>query len=187
MRLPEIDPDDLTDVQRSLHEELTTRPEVRRFGLVGPFGVWMHAPAVGSAMSGLGREIRFGASLPAAVTEVAICTTGAHFRSSFEFAAHRRMAVEAGVDAAALDRLAAGREPGFEGGEQLAHAVATELLTTHRIDDATYAAAVARFGSQGVVELVATVGYYSLISLLLNGFEVPVPEGMADPFEESAP
>jgi 4-carboxymuconolactone decarboxylase len=183
MRLPDVDADHLDDEQQRLHEMLMSRPEVAAMGLVGPFGVWMHAPDVGIAMSRLGGKVRFSTSLPANVTEVAICTTGAHYRAAFEFAAHRTMAIRAGVDADKLDRLAAGDTPGFNGDEAAAHAVATELLCDHRISTPTYADAADRFGHQGMVELVTTVGYYGLISMLLNGFEVPLAAGMIQPFD----
>ncbi len=138
-----------------------------------------------AATQNSGRQPRPKPSAPAIssgrVTEVAICTTGAFYGSSFEFAAHRPIAVAAGGDAASLDRLAAGDEPGFSGDDAAAHAVASELLRDHAISTATYADAEARFGVQGVVELVTTVGYYGLNALLLNGFEIPLAPGMADP------
>ena len=186
-RLPDIDIDQLNGPQAELYEGLASRPEVAKLGLVGPFGVWMHAPDIGKALSTLGGKIRFATSLPANVTEVAICTTGAFHRAKFEFAAHRGLAVRAGVDAAALDRLAAGDDPGFSGDEGAAYGVATELLRDHAISDATYADAAGRFGPQGMVELISTVGYYCLISLMLNGFEVGIVEGMTDPFPGTSP
>ena len=180
-RLPDIDRDHLTEPQRLLYGALQNRPEVTAHGLVGPFAAWMHAPELGSALADIGARIRFAASLPANATEVAICTTGAFYGASFEFAAHRPIAVAAGVDAAALDRLAAGQDPGFTGDDAAAHAVATELLRDHVISETTYADAAARFGVQGVVELVTTVGYYGLNALLLNGFEIDLAPGMDDP------
>ncbi|NND75334.1 MAG: carboxymuconolactone decarboxylase family protein [Ilumatobacter sp.] len=184
MRLSAIDPDDLTADQQRLYDALSSRPEVQRSGLVGPFAIWMHAPGMGAAMARLGGAVRFESSLPGAVTEVAICSVGAYYRSKFEFAAHRPMALAAGVDEAALDALAIGDDPGFEDDLRAAHAVAMELLSEHRLTDETFADARARFGEQGVVELVTTVGYYSLISLMLNGFESPLPAGMTDPFPD---
>jgi 4-carboxymuconolactone decarboxylase len=185
-RLPEVDTTALTDEQQRLHESLMSRPEVAALGLVGPFGVWMHAPEMGLAMSRLGGIVRFGSSLAANVTEVAICTTGAFHRAKFEFAAHRGLAIRAGVDEAAVDRLGAGEDPGFEGDEAAAHAVATEILRDHRVSEATYADAEARFGSQGMVELLTTIGYYCLISTLLNGFDIPLVEVMTDPFPDAS-
>jgi 4-carboxymuconolactone decarboxylase len=185
-RLPEVDTTALTDEQQRLHESLMSRPEVAALGLVGPFGVWMHAPEMGLAMSRLGGIVRFGSSLAANVTEVAICTTGSFHRAKFEFAAHRGLAIRAGVDEAAVDRLGAGEDPGFEGDEAAAQAVATEILRDHRVSEATYADAEARFGSQGMVELLTTIGYYCLISTLLNGFDIPLVEGMTDPFPDAS-
>ena len=180
-RLPDLDPDDLSESQQRLYASLQNRPEVQANGLVGPFAVWMHAPELGAPMAELGAGIRFQASLPANVTEVAICTTGVHYGASFEVAAHRPLAIRAGVDEAALDRLAAGDEPGFTGDEAIAHAVASDLLHTHALSADTYGAAVDRFGPQGVVELATTVGYYALNALLLNAFEIPLAPGMEDP------
>jgi 4-carboxymuconolactone decarboxylase len=184
-RLPEVDTTALTDEQQRLYESLMSRPEVAALGLVGPFGVWMHAPELGLAMSRLGGHVRFTSSLAPNVTEVAICTTGAFHHAKFEFAAHRGLAIRAGVDEAAVDRLGAGEDPGFEGDEAAAHAVATEILRDHRVSDATYADAEARFGPRGMVELLTTVGYYCLISTLLNGFDIPLVDGMADPFPDA--
>ena len=181
-RLPDIDPDQYSDAQQLLSESLQSRPEVARLGLVGPFAIWMHAPEIGQAMAALGAQVRFSSSLPTNATEVAICTTGAFYEAKFEFAAHRGLAIAAGVDEAALDRLAAGDDPRLDGDEAAAHAVATELLRDRAIADTTYQDAASRFGPAGVVELVTTVGYYGLISMMLNGFDVGLAPGMTDPF-----
>ena len=183
-RLPDLDTDALSQPQQRLYDSLQNRPEIAAHGLVGPFAVWMHAPEIGAPLAEVGTQIRFGASLPANATEVAICTTGTFYGSSFEVAAHRPIALRAGVSEAALDRLTNGDDPAFEGDEAAACAVATELLRDHIISDATYADAVDRFGPQGVVELATTVGYYALNALLLNGFQIPLAPGMVDPLPE---
>lgn len=180
-RLPDLDPLQYTEAQGRLATDLGNRPEVQANGIVGPFAAWMQAPDLGEPLAALGTRIRFGASLPASATEVAICTTATFYRSSFEASAHRPLALRAGVDEAALDRLFAGEEPRFAGDDAIAHAVATELLRDHGISGATYERADDRFGLQGVVELTTTVGYYALNALLLNAFEVPLAPGMDDP------
>ena len=63
----------------------------------------------------------------------------------------------------------------------VSYAVASELVRDHRISDATYARARAAFGEQGVIELVSVVGYYCLVALVLNAFEVPLDAGRARP------
>ena len=66
--------------------------------------------------------------------------------------------------------------------EAAAYAFGHELLTTRRVSDATYTRAVEQLGMKGVVELTGILGYYGLISLTINAFEVPLPDGASDPF-----
>jgi len=146
--------------------------------LVGPFNSWIHAPRIGRRLSSLGAHLRFRTSLDRRLSEVAICTVGAHWRSEFEFWAHAPMAIEHGVSESVIDALRAGEVPEFErDDERIVHAVVHQLLTAHRVDDETYASAKELVGEQGLVELASTIGYYCLVSMLLNLFEVALPEG----------
>jgi 4-carboxymuconolactone decarboxylase len=109
---------------------------------------------------------------------------GAFYRAKFEFAAHSAFAVRAGVSAAAVESLRVGELPQLEGAEALAFAVARALVRRHRMDDATYAAALGEFGESGLIELVGIIGYYCMVSLTLNAFEVDLQEDMQDPFPD---
>jgi 4-carboxymuconolactone decarboxylase len=149
-------------------------------GLIGPFNAFVHVPEIGRRLLSLGGHLRFGTSIERRLTEVAICTVGAHWQSEFEFWAHAPMAIEHGVDAAAVDALREGRQPDFErDDERVAHDIATQLLNDRRVDDATYSAGEDLLGEAGLVELVTLIGYYCLISMTLNLFEVALPEGQA--------
>ena len=146
--------------------------------MVGPFNSWVHAPRIGRRLSSLGAHIRFRTSLERRLSEIAICTVGAHWHSEFEFFAHAPMAIEHGVSRAVTDALRDGRVPEFEReDERLVHAVVHQLLNNRRVDDDTYAAAQELLGERGLVELATTVGYYCLISMTLNLFEVALPDG----------
>ncbi|MFP6836612.1 MAG: hypothetical protein VB948_10980 [Pseudomonadales bacterium] len=187
MRLPEISVEDLPADQGAVLEAIRSGPRGGKhgpLGLVGPFGVWVRAPAIGMAIQALGAAARFESPLADNVMEVAICTVGAFYRAKFEFAAHRNLALSAGVSAEQLERLRIGDLPIFHGGEDLAYRVATSLLNQHGIDSDTYAAAQAQFGEQGLIELVSIVGYYGMVSLTLNAFEVPLSADMEDPFPD---
>lgn len=184
MRLPKLEPDALTGAERTVYDAITEGPRGARVGLVGPFGVWVRAPKVGLAIQALGAAVRYEAGLPENVKEVAICTVGRHYRAKFEFAAHRAFAVAAGVDDAALERLRTGDEPGFGGDEDIAYRVAHALLTAHRLDDGLYDEARGALGEETLIELVTTVGYYCLVSLTLNAFEIPLEADMIDPFPD---
>ncbi len=188
MRLPALEASALTPAQKAVFDAIQQGPRGaggRAVGMAGPFGVWVRAPRVGGAIQALGAAVRYDTTLAANVREVAICSVGVFHRARFEFVAHRRLALEAGVDAAKLERLRTEDDPGFTGSEGVAYRVAIELLNDHRIDEELYAEAHAEFGEEGLIELVTTVGYYCLVSLTLNAFEVPLPEGSEDPFPGS--
>lgn len=155
-------------------------------GLTGPFGVYVRSPGVGDAAQNLGAAVRYRTQLPENVKEVAICTVGAFYRARYEFAAHATLAAKAGVDAAVIEALRVGTTPGFvDERESLAHRVAGALLASHALDDALYDRGVEVLGETGMVELVMTVGYYCLVSLTLNAFQIPLREGMQDPFPDA--
>ncbi len=147
-------------------------------GLIGPFNAMVTAPKIGVHQTRLGAELRFGTSIERRLTEVAICTVGAHWKSEFEFWAHARMAVDHGVSPNVVDALANGRPPEFDQtDEATVHMVTKQLLESGRVDDESYAEAAELLGPMGMVELVSLIGYYCMISLTLNLFEIPLPEG----------
>jgi 4-carboxymuconolactone decarboxylase len=147
-------------------------------GLVGPFNAFVHAPGVGGRMSALGAEVRFRTSLERRLTELAIITVGARWRAEFEWWAHARMAREHGVPEAVVAAIGGGEEPPFEAeDERVVYDVARELAESGRVSPAAYAAAQGLLGDRGLVELVSICGYYTLVSFLLNAFEVPLPDG----------
>lgn len=183
-RLSPISESDLTPEQRAVFDAIQGGPR-GNMGLVGPFGVYVRAPRVGYAAQALGAAVRFSTTIPENVKEVTICTVGAFFKARFEFAAHASLAEKAGVDAAVIEALRVGGTPAFaDAAESIAHRIATALLCEHRVDDALYAEGLERFGEAGMMELVATIGYYSLVSMTLNMFEIPLRDGMTDPFPD---
>lgn len=188
MRLSTLEVGQLDNAQREVFDAIVSGPrakQARQIGLGGPFGVWVRAPALGGPVQALGAAIRFGSGLDDRVREVAICTVGHFHRAHFEIAAHVDIALKAGVDAACLERLCRDEAPGFTGDEAVAHDVARALLHEHRVDDDTYARAVAAFGEEGTIELVLTVGYYCLVSHTLNAFRVPLAPGMRDHYGDA--
>jgi len=186
-RLDPLNEAALTADQRAVVEALRSGPRARQgqLPLVGPFGVWVRSPTIGHAVQAMGAVARFNTALPERVKEIAICVVGAHYRAKFEFAAHSAMAIAAGVAPAAVEAIRTGRDPGFLDAADIAsYRVASELLLQHRVSDATFADAKDRFGESGMIELVSVIGYYCLVSLTLNAFEIPVTERMTDPFPD---
>jgi 4-carboxymuconolactone decarboxylase len=88
------------------------------------------------------------------------------------------MAHEAGVPEAVTDAIRRGAEPRLETlAARVVHRTAVALNRRHRLTDAEFAEAREVLGEQGLVDVVGLCGYYALVSLTLNAFEVPVPDG----------
>lgn len=172
----------LSPEQRRIHDEIASGP---RGKVEGPLRVWLQSPGLADRAQALGAFCRYGTSLPPRLSELAIITTGAFWKSGYEWATHAPIAEKAGIDPAAIDAIRRGETPHFALEDEAAvHAFARQLHSERRVDDATYARAVAVLGVQGTVDLVGILGYYTLISMTINAFAVPLPEGVADPFAD---
>ncbi len=176
----EIDPDALSPAQRAVHDAILAGPRGR---VEGPLRVWLLSPGLADKAQALGAFCRYGTTLPARLSELAILTTGAFWRSGFEWAVHAPIAAAAGLDPMVIEAIRRGDTPAFARPDEAAvHAFARELHMDHAVCDATYARAVDALGVQGVVDLVGILGYYTLISMTINAFRVPLPDGAPDPF-----
>jgi 4-carboxymuconolactone decarboxylase len=179
-RLPALRRDQLTPAGQAVWDSIVgtrgSQLTTERGGLAGPFNAFVHAPDVGRELTALGATLRFGTSIDRRLTEVAIITVGARWKAEFEWWAHARMAIRHGVPAAAVDAIGRGEDPPFEAeDERIVHAAASQLMQAGRLDQDVYAAASLLLGHAGMVELVSLCGYYTLISFLLNAFDVPLP------------
>lgn len=179
-RLAPPDPSNLSPEQQRVQDAIVSGPR----GVVeGPVGIWLHSPEFADLAQNLGRYCRFDSPVPRRLLEIAILVTAATWRAKFEWWAHSRMARDAGVADAVIDAIYEGREPEFEReDEAVVHAFARALHDERRVPDDLYARAVGVLGERGVVDLTGVLGYYTLVSMTLNVFEVPVPEGAAEPF-----
>ena len=191
-RLTPLRPEAMSDEQRALYDAILggkRGPGMRREDgtLIGPFNAMMLNPHVGDRVQRLGEALRFDISLPRNVIEVATLVVGSHWRAQFEWWAHERLAKQAGVSEGVITAIKRGERPDFSDEDEAgAYEVASELYRTQRLSDASYAKAVESFGESKLFELIALVGYYSLVSLLLNGFDVPLPDGETPPFNDRA-
>jgi 4-carboxymuconolactone decarboxylase len=143
--------------------------------------VLMRSPALGNLAQQFGEHTRFHSSLPLALNELVILLVARFWTSQFVWWAHKRIALDAGLDASLVDAVAGGNIP---------HSVATlpsevasvygfahELLQKKQVSDATYAALVHHYGERGVVDVMGTISYYTLVSMCLNVDQYPLPHG----------
>ena len=154
-------------------------------GLVGPFNALLHSPEIGTRIHEFGEAIRFSSSLPQNLLEIAVLVIGREWSAQFEWWAHERFARRDGVGEEVIRAIKERRDPpAGDPAERAVHRFCRELIDTRRVSDATYKATVELLGEAGVVELVALLGYYSVVSMLLNVFAVELPPGQTPPFEE---
>ena len=178
-RLAPLDLAKLTPEQKKVADAIVGGP---RGGLRGPFEPWLRSPVLADRAQKLGEYCRFNNSLPKDLSELAICLVGRHFKAQFEFYAHARLAREAGLSADIVEAIRTRRTPPFtREAERIVHDFVTEYLETNRVAAPNYQRAVEAFGEQGVVDLVGVCGYYMLVSMTLNVFEMPLPPGEPEP------
>ena len=178
-RLTPLDLNKLTPDQKQVADAILTGP---RGGLRGPFEPWLRSPVLADRAQKLGEYCRFNNSLPKDLSELAICLIGRHFKAQFEFYAHARLAKEAGLSADIVEAIRVRATPPIKRDvEKVVYDFVTEYLETNRVATANYKRAIDAFGEQGVVDLVGVCGYYMLVSMTLNVFEVPLPPGEPDP------
>jgi 4-carboxymuconolactone decarboxylase len=181
-RYREITPAEMTPAQRRVHDQIVAGRR-GRFG--GPFQLLIRAPEICEHAAQLGEHLRWGTSLPDRLSELAIITTARFWRAQYEWYAHAPLAEKAGVPGAAVEAIRRGEAPAFaREDEALVHRICSELFEARRLSDASFAAAIAALGETGLVEVIAIVGYYTLIGNTLNVFQVPVPQGATPPFPE---
>jgi 4-carboxymuconolactone decarboxylase len=184
-RFPPLAPDAMTPEQREVADAIASGP---RGGLRGPFQAWLRSPAIADRLQKVGEYLRFSSSVPRRLNEFAILITARAWDAQFEWYAHHRLAMEAGLDPAVATDLAEGRRPAtMQADEAVVYDFCTELRATHRVDDATLAAATALLGEAGVIDLIAVSGYYDIVSMTLNVAEVALPDGLPDPLQPLAP
>lgn len=189
-RFKQIPHENLTPEQRTLADAIRSGPRsavknssaAKPGPLGGPFNVFLRSPGVGHIIQSLGAEIRFRSSIPPKLNELAIITTARHWMCQYEWFAHHRLALEAGLDPAVADDIAQGRQPAkLSEDEAIVYNFSRELHETHGVSDATYKAVLDRFGERGVMDLIAVNGYYGLVSMTLNVDRTPLPGGAPAP------
>jgi 4-carboxymuconolactone decarboxylase len=174
-RFPTLTPETMTEEQRRVADGIVAGP---RGGLRGPFNAWLRSPTVADRFQKVGEYLRFNSSIPPALNEFAILVTAREWTSQYEWFAHHRLAMAAGLSPAIAADLAAGRRPdGMSEDEAIVYDFCMELHRTKAVSDPTYDRAQARFGDQGVIDLIAVSGYYVAVAMTLNVARVPLPEG----------
>lgn len=177
-RFEPLSPDRMTPEQKAISDDLIKS----RGGVRGPFPVMLHNPGLAAAAEKLGGYARFGSKIEPRLLEFAISIIGRFWGAQIEWAAHSKLAREAGIDPEVLKAVEDGSRPDFVNDDEAAiYDFLTALLNRTKIDDATYAKCLDALGERGIIDLMATVTHYTVVSMTLNTFHMPVAEGVVTP------
>ncbi len=184
--------DNLTADQKGVYDAIKAGPRSKIGNssattpgpLGGPFNVMLRSPAIGNLVQALGGEIRFKSSIPTKLNELAIMVTARYWTANYEWYAHCKLALQAGLDPEIAKDVAENRRsPKMDADEAIVYDFSRELHETKGVSDANYKRALDRFGEQGVFDLIAVNGYYSLVSMILNVDKTPLPDGVPMPLK----
>jgi len=176
-RLPPIPPERQTEAQKKAAVEFRAE---RMQDVFGPFVPLSRSPQLMMDAARMGTYLRFGNTLPRALSELAIILQARRWSQEYEWYVHAADARTAGLPESIIQAVAEGRRPeGMTDEQEIVYEFGRELNDGHAVSDRTYARAVGRFGEQGVMDLVGVNGFYSLISMALNVGRTPLPPGVA--------
>jgi 4-carboxymuconolactone decarboxylase len=177
-RIGNLDLEHMTPAQRSVYDTIASGP---RKGVRGPLAVWLHRPELAQNAQALGRYCRYDSSLEPRLSELAILVIARIWGAEYEWYAHKPIALEAGVSSEIVEAIRTNATPAFRRkDEAVIHGFLTELHRERKVSDATYAQAVEQLGEAGVIDLTGLAGYYTLISMTINVFNVAPPADAAN-------
>jgi 4-carboxymuconolactone decarboxylase len=176
VRIKRISPDEMNAEQKQVYDANVAS---KRGRMPAPVHAWIRSPQMAKRMEPLGEFLRYDSELGARLSEIAILVCARHWTAHFEWYAHKRLGLEAGVKPEIIAAIAVRKTPEFSGDAkgQVVHDVSKALMENHRLAQDLYDRAIAALGEKGLVELIGLLGYYCLVSMTLNTFEFDLPEG----------
>jgi 4-carboxymuconolactone decarboxylase len=177
-RYPALNPDQLSPEQKAYVENLQKPPRNNTTALKNPpFRVYLHSPELAAKLEAVSDYVRWGTGLPPRLTELAIMITARQWSSQWIWRGHYRSAVRGGLDPSVGADIAAGKRPEkMKEDETILYNYAMEMYRDKAVSDATFAAAQKQFGEKGLIDLVASMGYYDTVAMTLITAKAVAPK-----------
>ncbi len=178
-RMPEIPADKMTETQKKAAEEFAAGRGMKVFG---PFVPLLRSPEVMLRAKAMGDYLRFKSVLPPKLNEFVILITARQWTQQYEWHVHYPIALKAGLEPEVARAVSEGRRPqGMSAEEEIVYDFCDELKRTQSVSDATYARALARFGEQGIIDMLGVNGYYTFLAIVMNTTRTALPAGAKPP------
>ena len=169
-RLPQLDTNSLTPEQQTIYDDIMSGPR-GRFG--GPFPALLHAPQIADQIQALGAALRFNTRIADKLREIAILVIAKEWHTQVEWDCHVVIALKVGVSEQTINNILEDIPPGEpQSSERQVYEFSRELIANKQLSAQSYNKAVDLLGIDGTVELVSILGYYTLLAMVLNTFEV---------------
>ena len=144
-RFKELTPETMSAEQKKVADAIQSGP--RGAGLRGPFNALLRSPEICDLVQRVGAYVRYSSAIPARLNEMAIIMAGRKWTAQYEFYAHRKLAIEAGLKTAICDAIATGKRPAaMQDDEAAVYDFCTELLGTGQVSDSNFKHIADRFG-----------------------------------------
>lgn len=174
-RLPVLQLENLTAEQKRIYEEIA---RVRHGVVRGPFPIWLRIPELADRANRFGNALRVNGKLDKRLFELMVLVIARHWSAQYEWFAHAKAALEAGLSPDTVDAIQNRRRPeSLREDEQLIYDLVTELVETRTLSQPSYDRALAALGLELLIELITAAGFYAMIAMVLNVFDAPVPSG----------
>ncbi|WP_398481693.1 carboxymuconolactone decarboxylase family protein [Tardiphaga sp.] len=180
-RMPPISAEKYTEAQKKAAAEFAGG---RGYEVRGPFVPLIRSPEVMLRAKAMGDHLRFKSALEPRLSEMIILVTAREWTQQYEWVAHHDIAIKAGLRKEIADAIADGRRPvGMAEDEEAAYDMSIEIQRTKRVSDPTWNRAVAKFGEQGVIDLLGINGYYTFLAMTMNAARTGLPAGTPEPLK----
>ena len=185
-RFPELTHEQMSEAQRAVAAEISAGP---RGGVRGPFIALLHHPELARRVQLLGEHLRFGTGLAPDLVELVVLFVARSWSCQYEWYAHARIAREkTDLSPEIIDALASGAElPNLRDDQRIVYTLCRDMFRKGAVDDAVFDEAAGLMGRAGVLDVLALCGYYSMLAMVLNAAQIPLPAGVTPPLQPSKP
>jgi 4-carboxymuconolactone decarboxylase len=180
-RMPAIPLEKMNDLQKKYAEEIIKGP---RGALYGPFVPLIRSPELMDKAQRMGEYLRFKSAIGNKLSELVILVVARQWTQQVEWYIHEPIAIKVGIKPEVVRAIAEGRRPtGMPEDEEIVYDFCSELHANKSVSDATYNSALARFGEQGIMDMLGINGYYTFLAMIMNGTRTAVPDGKPAPLQ----
>ena len=174
-RLPVLQLQDLTAEQKRIYDEIA---RVRNGVVRGPFPIWLRNPELADRANQFGNVLRMQGKLEKRLFELMVLIVARHWSAQYEWFSHAKAALKAGLSPEIVDAIQNSRRPeSLREDEQLVYEIISEIVDTRTLSQPSYDRALAALGLDLLIELITAAGFYTMIAMVLNVFDAPVPGG----------